>query len=148
MYFQTWAGWDELNLSSWPREIIIISTFPLLLNSMCTNQFFVILQIETPHPPPQAALSVGLSRQEYWSGLPSPPPEDLPDPGMEPASLMTSALAACSLPLPYLGSTPNGIFTSKWQNQNANLSPSDSKSKAYPILPHVHIKDVCCCCCC
>ena len=27
-----------------------------------------------------------LSRQEYWSGLPFPPPEDLPDPGIEPAS--------------------------------------------------------------
>ena len=32
----------------------------------------------------QAALSVGFSRQEYWSGLPCPPPGDLPDPGMEP----------------------------------------------------------------
>ena len=34
----------------------------------------------------QAPLSVGLSRQEYWSGLPCPPPGDLPDPGMEPGS--------------------------------------------------------------
>ena len=32
----------------------------------------------------QAALSVGFSRQEYWSGLSFPPPGDLPDPGMEP----------------------------------------------------------------
>ena len=31
----------------------------------------------------QAPLSMGSSRQEYWSGLPIPPPEDLPDPGME-----------------------------------------------------------------
>ena len=34
----------------------------------------------------QAPLSVELSRQEYWSGLPCPPPGDLPDPGMEPGS--------------------------------------------------------------
>ena len=34
----------------------------------------------------QAPLSMGLSRQEYWSGLPCPPPGDLPDPGMEPGS--------------------------------------------------------------
>ena len=34
----------------------------------------------------QAPLSVEFSRQEHWSGLPFPPPEDLPDPGMEPAS--------------------------------------------------------------
>ena len=31
----------------------------------------------------QAPLSVGFSRQEYWSGLPCPPPRDLPDPGIE-----------------------------------------------------------------
>ena len=41
----------------------------------------------------QAPLSVGLSRQEYWSGLPSPPPGDLPDPGIEPVYLLSPALA-------------------------------------------------------
>ena len=34
----------------------------------------------------QAPLSLGFSKQEYWSGLPCPPPGDLPDPGMEPRS--------------------------------------------------------------
>ena len=34
----------------------------------------------------QAPLSMGVSRQEHWSGLPFPPPGDLPDPGIEPAS--------------------------------------------------------------
>ena len=29
---------------------------------------------------------MGFPRQEYWNGLPSPPPEDLPNPGIEPAS--------------------------------------------------------------
>ena len=33
-----------------------------------------------------APLSVGFSRQEYWSGLPFPSPEDLPNPGIEPGS--------------------------------------------------------------
>ena len=42
---------------------------------------------------PQAPLSLGFSRQEYWSGLPCPPPGDLPDPGVEPASLMSPELA-------------------------------------------------------
>ena len=41
----------------------------------------------------QAPLSLELSRQEYWSGVPFPSPEDLPDPGMEPASLVSPALA-------------------------------------------------------
>ena len=38
-------------------------------------------------------LSMGFSRQEYWSGLLCPPPGDLPDPGIEPASLTSPALA-------------------------------------------------------
>ena len=41
----------------------------------------------------QAPLSVGFSRQEYWSGLLCPNPGDLPDPGIEPKSLMSPALA-------------------------------------------------------
>ena len=40
-----------------------------------------------------APLSMGFSRQEYWSGLPCPPPGDLPDPGVELVSLMSPALA-------------------------------------------------------
>ena len=41
----------------------------------------------------QPPLSMGFSRQEYWSGLPCPPPGDLPNPGIEPVSLMSPALA-------------------------------------------------------
>ena len=41
----------------------------------------------------QAPLSMGFSRQEYWSGLPCPPPGNLPNPGTEPMSLMSPALA-------------------------------------------------------
>ena len=35
----------------------------------------------------------GIHRQEYWSGLPFPPPGHLPDPGTEPASLLSPTLA-------------------------------------------------------
>ena len=45
----------------------------------------------------QAPLSMGFSRQEYWSipghGLPCPPPGDLPHPGIKPASPVSPALA-------------------------------------------------------
>ena len=41
----------------------------------------------------QASLSMGFSRQKYWSRLLHPPPEDLLDPGIEPTSLTSSALA-------------------------------------------------------
>ena len=40
----------------------------------------------------QAALSMGFFSQEYWSELSCPPPEALPNPGIEPACLMSSAL--------------------------------------------------------
>ena len=39
----------------------------------------------------QAPLSMGFSRQEYWSGLPFPPPGDLPEPGIEPGSPVVQA---------------------------------------------------------
>ena len=41
----------------------------------------------------QASLSIGFSRQECWSRLPCPPPGDLPDPGTEPTTLKSPALA-------------------------------------------------------
>ena len=49
---------------------------------------------------------MGFPRQEYWSGLPLLSPEDLPDPGIEPAS---SAWQADSSPLSHLGS-PTGHY--------------------------------------
>ena len=41
----------------------------------------------------QTPLSLGFSRQEYWSGLPFSSPRDIPDPGIEPVSLISLALA-------------------------------------------------------
>ena len=40
----------------------------------------------------QTSLSMGFSRQEYWNGLLCPRPGDIPDPGIEPMSLMSAAL--------------------------------------------------------
>ena len=57
----------------------------------------------------QAPLSMEFSRQEYWNGLPSLPPGNLPDPGIKPTSL-TSALLA------------GGFFTTSatWEPENGN----------------------------
>ena len=55
----------------------------------------------------QAPLSMGFSRQGYWSGLPFPSPGDLPDQGIEPRS---PALQADALP-----SEPPGIMETKWR---------------------------------
>ena len=53
----------------------------------------------------QAPLSMGFSRQEYWSGFPFPPPGDLPNPGIECASTVSPALSG-------------GFFTS-WATRDA-----------------------------
>ena len=42
---------------------------------------------------PQVLLSIEFSRQEYWSGLPYPPPGNLLDPGIDPVCLVSPALA-------------------------------------------------------
>ena len=62
-------------------------------------QFFVTLWTGAD----QAPLSIGLSRQEYWSGLPFPCSGDLPNPGIKPESPVSPALLADSLPAEPLG---------------------------------------------
>ena len=54
----------------------------------------------------QASLSMGFSRQEYWSGLPCPPPGDLPDPGTEHKSPGSPALQTDSFLFGQWGSSP------------------------------------------
>ena len=51
---------------------------------------------------PQAPLSMRFCKQEYWSELPFPPPGNLPDPGIKPASPGPPALAGVFLPLCHL----------------------------------------------
>ena len=54
----------------------------------------------------QAPLSMRFSSQECWSGLSRPPPEDLPNPGIELASLMSPALAGRFLTMHQVGKRP------------------------------------------
>ena len=58
------------------------------------------------------AMSMGFSRQEYWSGLSFPSPGDLPDPGIEPRS---PALQADALPPEPPGKHPQNFWT--WENE-------------------------------
>ena len=70
------------------------------LSRFSRDPLFVTLRIVAC----QARLSMGFSRREYWSGLPGPPPGDLPDPGIEPASLVSPVLQTDSLLLRHRGS--------------------------------------------
>ena len=74
------SGWCS-GVSSWLRFSFTARLGYVLSHSSCV-QFFA-----TPWTAAhQALLSMGFSRQEYWSGLPCPPPGDLPNPGIEPVS--------------------------------------------------------------
>ena len=68
-----------------------VSICPSYTNGLNVAQVMTL----QPHGPiaHQGPLSMGLSRQEYWNGLPFPTPEDLPYPGIKPKSLMSPALA-------------------------------------------------------
>ena len=72
-----WRGWDKLRVHAF---ILSHSSSVCILMIPWTVAF-------------QVPLSMGFSRQEYWSGLPCPPPGDLPNPGIEPVSLASPALA-------------------------------------------------------
>ena len=61
---------------------------------------------------PPAALFMEFSQQEYWSGLPCPPPGDLPDPGIEPEfpvspGLQVDSLLPCMLVVVLSGLSPS-----------------------------------------
>ena len=65
----------------------------LLVQCMLSHFSYVQLFVTPCTVARQAPLSVGFFRQEYWSGLPCPPPVDLSDPGIKPVSLTSPALA-------------------------------------------------------
>ena len=61
----------------------------------------------------QAPMSMGFPRQEYWTGLPFPPPGDLPNPGIKLASLMSPTWQVGSLPLLPPGKPNNPLIKKK-----------------------------------
>ena len=72
---------------------------------------------------PQAPLSMEFSRQEYWSGLPFPPPEDLCNPGIKPVSLVSPALAGGVFTTAPFGIPRKDLEILKWQicNEYTNI---------------------------
>ena len=73
----------------------------------------------------QAPLSMGFSRQGYWSELPFPSPGDLPNPGTESASLMSLALQAGYLPLVPPGLQNWGV---EWVVENEEKAPGQKEN--------------------
>ena len=91
-----------LQLRSLKASVLWLSVFLMVQLShlymttgktMCVCMLSCVWHFATPWTiAGQAPLSMNFSRWEYWSGLPFPPPGDLPDPGIEPTSLVSPAL--------------------------------------------------------
>ena len=76
----SWILWIVTIL--WIGVIPIFQMTKVKVKSLSRIRLFVTLWTVAYRAPP----SIGFSRQEYWSGLPFPSPEYLPDPGIEPGS--------------------------------------------------------------
>ena len=61
--------------------------------SVCAQLCLTLCSPMAPGRALQAPLFMGFSRQEYWSGLPFPPPRELPNPGIKPESPVSPAVA-------------------------------------------------------
>ena len=97
----------------WPLTMSSVALKGMLCMLSCFNQVQLFVTPWTiAH---QALLSMEFSRQEYWSGLPCPPPGDLPDPGMEPKSLLSPALASVFF-------TTNATWEASLKRINESLS--------------------------
>ena len=79
------------NLRKTPMKSFCIVLCAVLSCSVISNFLW-------PSGPTRLLCPWGFSRREYWSGLQCPPPGDLPDPGIEPMSLLSPALQVASLP--------------------------------------------------
>ena len=91
---------QTLKDSWWPRgqlflifqEVNLVVGSGIVRKTDLISEFIIVVQllsrVQLPTTPwtvaRKAPLSLGFPRQEYWIGLPFPPPGDLPDPGMEP----------------------------------------------------------------
>ena len=71
--------WEVRSLVSWPW--LVLNPWALIQDTECQLLSCVRLFVTPWTVAHQAPLSVGFSRQQYWSGLPCPPPGDLPTQG-------------------------------------------------------------------
>ena len=111
-------------LNTIPRN----QTFSTLLTALIqSNKHLLILMLSHVQlvPTPwtvacQAPLSMGFSRQEYWSGLPFLPSEDLPDPGIEPMSpALQVDLPLSHLERPTITYLKQKVAWQNWKKKNA-----------------------------
>ena len=89
----------------------------------------------------QASLFMGFSRQEYWNGLPCPPPGYLPHPGIEPCLLCLLHWQAGSLPLAKMYIVEIGIERSLYREKKnlTNTSSAKLTKTISSVINHIQV---------
>ena len=137
------ALWFSFSSSSWGRWLLLAlwnnSFVIFLLRCVLGDGLIAKLcpTLATPWPVAcQAPLSMGFSRQESWSGLPFPSPEDLPNPGIEPGSptLQADSLLMKLQGKPEAWEEPKKIRGSYHHKMRHNPPHSQHKAQPFPML--------------
>ena len=129
--FNWWTPWaltQSLFIKHFPKEILITSRCVGVSDS--ANPLTAACQ---------APLSMGFSRQEYRSGLPFPPPGDLPDSGIKPMSLESPALAGRFF-TPEPSGKPSYRTTSKRRVEKLAQNSTFIKPRLWHPVPSLHGK--------
>ena len=97
----SWAG-EMSDFHTSGGNVYVVSAQLYLIVSLCDPMDCVARQ---------APLCLGFFREEHWSGLPFPSPGDLPNPGLEPTSIMNPALAGRLFTTAPPGNPNNHLYT-------------------------------------
>ena len=133
---------------TWGRGIFLSLYRDAYVRACVPSHFSCVRLCETPWAAAhQAPLSVGFCRQKYRSGLPCPPPGDLPDPGNECESLLSPALAGGSLPLEPPGKPTRDaiwclnsslvVLRGQWDDTAGACSTGSEKARSLPSFAQV-----------
>ena len=127
-----------LRLSLTITLLILLKITPSVLYAMlsCFGPVWLFATLWTVGA--QAPLPMGFSRQEYWSGLPYPTPEYLPNPGLKPMSRMSPALAGRF----FTTSTTWEVLREKNSFLFVYLLVSLHQCSGFPIVPLAYIPKV------
>ena len=125
----------SLVLSSLPLVLDIVLDLPKDLVRMCLHACVLKSLSLVAH---QALLSMEFSRQEYWHGLPFPPPGGLPNPKIKPSPPVSPALQADSLPTEplgkhFVGGEQRGVILCTLQQRFCSLHHPLSTVGSLPI---------------
>ena len=117
------------------KKKMILPSFILVWEYSKSLQLCLTLSDSVAH---QAPLSMGFWKQEYWSGLPCHSPGDLPNPGLEHASLISPELAGrffTTAPSERLPGPPGRLSNNFWRDESYSCTVASLSCVHSPCCP-------------